>query len=168
MAVMAGAVLPGVSARTLAEVSAAVGGLGSGHRLITGLLHAFDVWQLRQSSTCFLVDVGRCYTDRLSLSGACSTPACALLHQHSTSQCMHWPPLSCRPVLLLLLLLLQVLLSDQSGFLPSVYQAQGNELVSLTPWQVRGLQQACARAVRVWRESAPLFQTARGTYSAHH
>jgi hypothetical protein len=30
-----------------------------------------------------------------------------------------------------------VLLSDQSGFLPFVYQAQGNELVSLTPWQVR-------------------------------
>jgi hypothetical protein len=35
------------------------------------------------------------------------------------------------------LLLLQVLLSDQSGFLPHVYKAQGNELVSLTPWQVR-------------------------------
>lgn len=34
--------------------------------------------------------------------------------------------------------LLQVLLSDQSGFLPSVYRAQGNELVSLTPWQVGG------------------------------
>jgi hypothetical protein len=31
---------------------------------------------------------------------------------------------------------LQVLLSDQSGFLPAVYRAQGNELVSLTPWQV--------------------------------
>ncbi|KAF6255873.1 hypothetical protein COO60DRAFT_168881 [Scenedesmus sp. NREL 46B-D3] len=32
--------------------------------------------------------------------------------------------------------LAEVLLSDQSGFLPAVYKAQGNELVSLTPWQV--------------------------------
>jgi hypothetical protein len=43
----------------------------------------------------------------------------------------------------LLLACLQVLLSDQSGFLPAVYRAQGNELVSLTPWQVRKVQQYC-------------------------
>lgn len=29
-----------------------------------------------------------------------------------------------------------MLLSDLSGFLPSLYKAQGNEVVSLTPWQV--------------------------------
>ncbi|WIA29864.1 hypothetical protein OEZ86_012333 [Tetradesmus obliquus] len=61
--------------------------------------------------------------------------------------------------------LAEVLLSDQSGFLPSVYRAQGNELVSLTPWQVCSGRHPSPSAPHVQPPPGSLSRTLQYIYS---